>query len=171
MLGHVIWSRCLLHVLMAQTLKRVFLHPGWRPLPEIPSWWTNPSLTWRDLVSWFILVVWLQCRSTRSTSKRTQSKVSWLYSVTRLWNRRCCFFPHAPKWCMFLFQLKVRGSGEELTSRSRECRSTPSPSSSTRKSLSPCTKRCPPIRLREISKIPLQRWRATHTHWSVYVAG
>lgn len=58
--------------------------------------------------------------------------------------------------CILLFQPKALGNGEELTSRSLECRSTPSPSSNTRKSLSLCTKLCPPTPLRETSKIPLQ---------------
>lgn len=66
-------------------------------------------------------------------------------------------FSQVRKWWALLFQPKVLGNGEELTSRSQECRSTPRPSSSMRKSLSLCTKWCPQILLRDISKILLQR--------------
>lgn len=50
------------------------------------------------------------------------------------------------------FQPKVLGNDEESTSRFQAFRSTPSPSSSTRRSLSHFTKLCPPTPPREISK-------------------
>ena len=136
----------------------LFLFSGWRRSPETPSWWTNPSQTWRDSVNWSTAAVWLQCRSTRSTSKRTLLKVCWLnHSVYSSF--QIILFSNCPNWCMSLFQPKVLGNGEGLISRSQECRSTPRPSSSTRKSLSRCTKWCPQILLREISTITLQIWR------------
>lgn len=49
-------------------------------------------------------------------------------------------------------QPKVLGNGEELILKSPVSKSTPSPSSSTKKSLSLCTRRCPRTLPRETSK-------------------
>lgn len=130
-------------------LTEPFWRPGWRPSPETQSWSTNLSPIWRDSGSWSTAAVWRQCRSTRRSWRKSRSKVL-LWFV--LW--RCVIERVAHGYGISLVQPKVPGNGEELILKSPACKSMPSPSSSTKKSLGLCTKRCPPTPQRETSKQP-----------------
>lgn len=71
--------------------------------------------------------------------------------------RRCVNERVTHGYCISSVQPKVLGNGEELISKSPACKSMPSPSSSTKKNLGLCTKRCPPTPQRETSKQPAGR--------------
>lgn len=68
--------------------------------------------------------------------------------------RRCVNQRVTHGYGISLVQPKVLGNGEALILKSPACKSMPSPSSSTKKSLGLCTKRCPPTLQRGTSKHP-----------------